>query len=371
MEIVIPDRWRGRFTQFTQEMQPRYDWLCEQVFSAESWFDDYANWLKHLAKTGGPNRPDRPWRFGIRLSFVLDAGDPEHDEDSDNIMCEMFDTLPLIPGDAGRSYPPIDWNNDFSHISDHPPCLRSNSWLIRALMDRRNPSLGWENIMRIGQVRAEAFLVFEKTFPLDPSAPAIPGVPVGIFACNSFEGDNWKKTLFAKRHSPPESCSDALACGQIARLDQMNTLMAGIETYFGTCGRWFHAACTKGGASVPEDEDGGWSMDARMEFVLDQHDPLFQIGGENAIYANDHAIASCMAGKYRDMFRTTRAVWNWNEYEHRAGHPLAHQRHCWLFHDLYDHSNPWLGWENILRIGSVRTCTRIRFSQSFPPLERE
>ena len=104
-------------------------------------------------------------------------------------------------------------------------------------------------------------------------------------------------TLFAKRYPQPEPHDDALTCGKIARLDQMNTLMAGIETYFGTCGRWFHAACTKGGTSTAEDEEGGWSMDARMEFVLDQRDPLFQVGGENAIHANNHAIASCMVGK--------------------------------------------------------------------------
>lgn len=371
MEVVIPDRWRQGFGQFTKDMQPRYDWLREQVLSAESWLDDHANWLKRLAKTGGPNRPDRPWRFGIHLSFVLDASDPEHDEDSDNIMCEMFDTLPLIPGDAGRCYPLTNWRDDFFHRSDHPPCLLNQGWLMRVLVDRGNPSLGWDNILRIGQVWIEAFLVFDKTFPLDPSASTMPISPTGIFACNSFEGDNWKKILFAKRYPHPEPHDDALTCGQIARLDQMNTLMAGIETYFGTCGRWFQAACTKDGSSISGKEDDGWSMDARMEFVLDQHDPLFQVGGENTLCVKDHPVASCMVGKYRDLSRTTRTVWNWNEYEHRAGHPLAHQRHCWLFHDLYDHFCPKLGWQNILRIGSVKTSVRIRFAQSFPLLGRE
>ncbi|MEJ5207049.1 hypothetical protein [Denitratimonas sp. CY0512] len=151
----------------------------------------------------------------------------------------------------------------------------------------------------------------------------------------------------------------------------MNSLMAGVETYFDTCGRWFHAVRRKDGHDAPKEEDGGWNMEAQMEFVLEPCDPLFQAGGENAIYAKDHHIASCISGKYSDLSSITRTVWNWNEYEHWAEHPLAHQHHWWLFHDLYDHSSPRLGWQNILRIGSVRTYTRIHFSQSFPPLERE
>ena len=211
MEIVILDRWRGRFTQFTQEMQPRYDWLRQQLYLAESWLDGHANWLKRLAATDHPDKPGGPWQLGVRISFVLDADDPEHDEDSDNIICEMFDTLPLIPGDEGHCYPLTDWHNDFCHISDHPLCIWAHGWLTRVLVDRSNPSLGWENILRIGQVWVDAFLAFDKTFPLDPSAPAAPASPVGIFARNSYEGDNWKKTLFANRRPQPGPSSDLIS----------------------------------------------------------------------------------------------------------------------------------------------------------------
>lgn len=362
MEVVIPDRWRGRFDNFTPDIQTRFAWLNQQLLATQSWLDGHANWLKRLAATDHPDKPGGLWVLGVRISFVLDADDPEHDEDSDNIICEMFDTLPLIPGDESRCYPLTDWRDDFCHETDHPMCRWKHSWLTRVLVDRGNPSLGWENILRIGQIWVDAFLAFDKTFPLDPSAPAAPASPAGIFACNSYEGDNWKKVLFAKRCSRPGPSSDELTCEDIARLDQMNSLMAGVETYLGTCGRWFHAAHRK---------RGEWNMEVGMEFVLDLCDPLFQAGGENTIYAKKHHVASCIVGKCSDLSRTTRTAWNWNEYEHWVEHPLAHQHHWWLFHDLYDHSSPRLGWQNILRIGSVRTYTRIHFSQSFPPLEGE
>ena len=310
------------------------------------------------------------WGF-CRADFVLDADDPEYDEDSDNILCDMFDTLTLIPGNESRCYPLNDWHGDFRNDADHPLHREKHCWLMRVLVDESVPSLGWENILRIERIWIETFLIFDKAFSLDPSASAIAASSAGAFASNSYEGDNWKKTLFAKRYSQPEPHDDALTCGQIARLDQMNTLMAGIEAYFGTCGRWFHTACARDGANAIEEDDRGWNMDVRMEFVLDQRDPLFQSGGENTLFAKDHPVASCFSGKYRDLSCTTRTVWNWNGYERQAGHPLAHQHHCWLFRDLYNHSRPKQGWQNILRIGSVKTCMRIRFAQSFPPLGGE
>ena len=368
MEVVIPDRWMGEFTQFTQDMQPRYDWLRQQLYLAESWLDGHASWFKRLAATDHPDKPDGPWQLDVCIRFVLDADDPEHDGDFDNIICEMFDTLPLIPGDEGRCYPLTDWHDDFCHISDHPLCIRAHGWLTRVLVDRGNPSLGWENILRIGKIWIDAYLVFGKTFPLDPSIPATAALPTDrVVRFLGREGDNWRKALFAKRYSQPGPSSDELTCEQVARLDQMNTLLTDVETYFDTCGRWFHAARMKDGHDIPEQEDDGWTMNAGMTFVLNQRDPLFRVGGKNAIHASDRHIASCMIGKYKGK---SNVRLNWNEYLHQTEHPLAHQHHCWLFHELYAYSSPRLGWQNILRIGSVKTSTRIRFAQSFPPSDR-
>ena len=43
---------------------------------------------------------------------------------------------------------------------------------------------------------------------------------------------------------------------------------------------------------------------------------------------------------------------NWNEMRN-TDLPLAHQKHCWLFHDLYDHAR--LSWKDILRIRGIYT----------------
>ncbi len=42
---------------------------------------------------------------------------------------------------------------------------------------------------------------------------------------------------------------------------------------------------------------------------------------------------------------------NWNEFRNRDGHPMQSERHCYLYHCLYDHTN--IGWSNILRIENI------------------
>lgn len=369
MEVVIPERWKGRSVEFAPDMQPRLAWLNNQLCAAESWFDDCARWFKQLAVKYHPDRPDTPWMLHIGISFVLDKSDPEHDEDSDNIICEMFDTLPLMAGDENTCYPKADWSRDFRYEPDHPLHLWKHCWLTRVLMDGGHPTLGWKNMVRIGRIWAEAILVLDRTFALDPSAAVIPALPTGSSLSRSWEGDNWKKVLFSKRYPQSDRSGDILTCDDIARLDQLNTLMGGIETYLDACGRWFHGA-SSGDDGVPEAEDGDrWDMEARMEFLLDHRDPLFENDGGNTLYVTNHNIAYRAHGTYSDSSLIDGEIDNWNEFEHQEGHPLRHQHHCWLFHDLYDHSHPPLGWQNILRIGSVRASTQIRFAQSFPPLE--
>lgn len=42
---------------------------------------------------------------------------------------------------------------------------------------------------------------------------------------------------------------------------------------------------------------------------------------------------------------------NWNEFQGRTEHPLCKEFHCYLFHNLYDHT--YLAWEDILRIEEI------------------
>lgn len=40
-----------------------------------------------------------------------------------------------------------------------------------------------------------------------------------------------------------------------------------------------------------------------------------------------------------------------NEYRYQTNHPLQHQHHCWLFHELYDHT--YLAWQDILDMEAI------------------
>ncbi|MCX7557179.1 hypothetical protein OS187_10170 [Xanthomonadaceae bacterium JHOS43] len=58
MEVVIPERWKGRSVDLTPDMQPRLAWLNKQLCAAESWLDDCADWFKRLTATDVPNKLD-------------------------------------------------------------------------------------------------------------------------------------------------------------------------------------------------------------------------------------------------------------------------------------------------------------------------
>lgn len=235
MDIVIPTRWKGtqgpHTHDLTPEMHERIAWLNGQLCATEAWMDGWAKWFKQLAAEKSPQQPEGPWWLDVRISLVLDAADPEHDEDSDNHICELFDTLALQPGDDSPCYPTRDWNRDF--FPDHPLRKMPHCWLTRVVMDDHPLALGWKNILRIGRIWVEANLSFEQTFPCDSagSTPAIsPSAPT---QWRAYEGDNWRKTLTAKRLPGYMSCDD-LSAANIAFLDALNTRLAHVETCLDT-----------------------------------------------------------------------------------------------------------------------------------------
>ncbi len=371
MEVVIPDRWRGtqrpQTHDLTPEMRVRIAWLNGQLCAAEAWLDGWAKWFKRLAAENDPQQPEGPWRLDVRISLVLDAADPEHDEDSDNIICELFDTLPLPPGDDSPCYPIRDWRRDF--FPQHPLREMPHCWLARVLMDDRPLALGWKNILRIGGVWGDASLSFDQNFPRNGTESTPAASPLVPTQWRAWEGDNWKKILHAKRLPGYMSCDD-LNPANIAFLDALNTRLARVETCLDACGRWFDSAYTRDANITPPLEDC-WDIETRLNFLLAPEDPMFQVGGQNILHTIEHTVGSTRFGDYHAFLPNNEDIDNWNEYQHSTDHSLRHQHHCWLFHDLYDHCDPHLGWQNILRIGDVQASTRIRLNQSFPPLIRE
>ena len=55
---------------------------------------------------------------------------------------------------------------------------------------------------------------------------------------------------------------------------------------------------------------------------------------------------------------------NWNDLRSTTS-PLASQHHCYMFHDLYDHTNPKLSLDDLLRIGEVGVAIKVRHCEHF------
>lgn len=85
-------------------------------------------------------------------------------------------------------------------------------------------------------------------------------------------------------------------------------------------------------------------VDAEVECVLREDHPDFDEDEDNIVAT----LSTTWIG--------TGELWpegdNWNEFADDAAHPLKGDRHCWLFHVLYDHKLD-RDWEKVLSVGGV------------------
>jgi hypothetical protein len=91
-----------------------------------------------------------------------------------------------------------------------------------------------------------------------------------------------------------------------------------------------------------------WEMSCSICFYLDENDPDFMQDDDN-ILANLKFDA-----KLEFQFQEDWGLFdgnNHNEYRRIDGHPLQGEHHCFLFHQLYDHTE--LDWDDLPRIDSI------------------
>ena len=84
-----------------------------------------------------------------------------------------------------------------------------------------------------------------------------------------------------------------------------------------------------------------FDVDIEIDYSIGEDDPAFNDVRDNRIAISKHVSRDLMDYKG-----------NWNDMR-GTDLPLAHQKHCWLFHDLYDHAR--LSWKDILRIRGIHT----------------
>jgi hypothetical protein len=94
--------------------------------------------------------------------------------------------------------------------------------------------------------------------------------------------------------------------------------------------------------STDEDFLTCFRVEIEIDYFIGEDDPAYNDERDNCIATSKRVREDII--DYDDS--------DWNDMRHTEL-PLAHQKHCWLFHDLYDHAN--LSWKDILRIRGVYT----------------
>lgn len=114
-----------------------------------------------------------------------------------------------------------------------------------------------------------------------------------------------------------------------------------------------------------------FEIEAEISFILKTDDPDYDEDEDNILFelsysgaVKDHLIG-CPA---EDAHR--KELWdfglgdknNHNEFSIKAifhdEHPMSGEYHCYIFHELYDHSRL-MGWGDILRIGGFWTDVKV------------
>jgi hypothetical protein len=98
----------------------------------------------------------------------------------------------------------------------------------------------------------------------------------------------------------------------------------------------------------PDDWLQDYYCECKLCFSLRQDDPDYdEENSENVIIKRSHGFSMI-----KEMYdhQINEGI-NWNEFEGWEGHLMRDEVHCWLYHDLYDHTD--IGWANIVRIGEV------------------
>jgi len=132
---------------------------------------------------------------------------------------------------------------------------------------------------------------------------------------------------------------DELTSADIHALQNFNDQLAELEKKIGREVRMITDLCKQRLKSTDESFLTCYHLRVDLQYHIGDDDPAFSDDRDNCIATSKHASTDVMNDGN-----------NWNDMKN-TDLLLAHQKHCWLFHDLYDNAH--LSWIDILRIRHV------------------
>jgi hypothetical protein len=106
----------------------------------------------------------------------------------------------------------------------------------------------------------------------------------------------------------------------------------------------------------PEDYLQEFDCEVVLCFLVGEGDPDYDAeNDDNCIIKREHCFNIIKTMRDHQLHDDI----NWNEFENWENHPMRDDVHCWLYHDLYDHTH--IGWANILRIEEI--SVNVKFFQ--------
>ncbi len=127
------------------------------------------------------------------------------------------------------------------------------------------------------------------------------------------------------------------------KLSALNILLIELEKKINEEARRIVRKCEKRLKSTDETFLQDYEVDVKVSYYLDENDPQYS-EDRDCILAEFEYSADKKRANVFDLRE------NWND-RHFDG--MGNEKHCWMYHELYDQARPHLALKDLLRIGTV------------------
>ena len=97
------------------------------------------------------------YEIECKIHFNLNPTDPAYNEDEDNIMAEIRDSIGMLENESGSSIE--NWNEHHIPDLDNPDQEENHCWLFHQLCD--HSELSWADLLRIGSIWVDVNLTLQ------------------------------------------------------------------------------------------------------------------------------------------------------------------------------------------------------------------
>ncbi|MGC8491927.1 MAG: hypothetical protein ACP5SH_09340 [Syntrophobacteraceae bacterium] len=141
---------------------------------------------------------------------------------------------------------------------------------------------------------------------------------------------------------------------QIAKYGQINGRLAAIEKRIKKDFERLLPQCEQMRKEGVIDD---FEIEAEVSLWLDENDPAFRGDDDNIL-----AVVSFDAKSQADSDFGLDDRQNHNEYQFFDGHAMQKERHCWLFHEFFDHGGLW---DDIVRADMIWLDVRVTYQNFY------